>query len=228
MYYSFSIDLAVKHGVDEAIMLYNLIFWLRKNKTNGKNIHDGRAWTYNSASSMEALFPFWNARKIARLLVTLENRGIIMSGNYNKAPYDRTKWYAFVDETLLEVPLDNMSNGQDKPANGITGTVQPIPDHKPDRKTDHNQNQRDEGFDEFWIPYNKKQGKPQAQRFWGKLSKSERREVMGAAPDYIASTPDRQYRMAPATYINKTNKRWQDEILIHDATSNLPNNPASL
>ena len=213
MYYSFSIDLAMKHGVDEAIMLYNLIFWLRKNRANAKNIHDGRAWTYNSASSMEDLFPFWNARKIARLLVTLESREVIMSGNYNKAPYDRTKWYALVDETLLEIPLDNMSNGLDKPANGVTTTVQPIPDHKPNQRTDHKQDQQEDGFEAFWILYDKKQGKENALRFWRKLCKSDRAEVMGSAPAYVASTPDVKFRMAPATYINPSNKRWRDEII---------------
>ena len=75
-------------------MLHNLLFWLARNKANGSNIHDGKVWTYNSASAFAELFPFWKERKIARILVSLEEQGAIESGCYNKAGYDRKKWYS--------------------------------------------------------------------------------------------------------------------------------------
>jgi hypothetical protein len=128
MNYQFNVELATEYGVDEAIMLHNLIFWLRKNKTNNQNFIEGRTWTYNSADSFSELFPFWNKRKIARVLTSLEDKGVIISGNHNKVKYDRTKWYALNDETLLELPLDKSSNGS-------AGSVPPIPDSKPNEKT---------------------------------------------------------------------------------------------
>ena len=94
MNYSFNTQHAVQYGLDEAVMLHNLLFWLAKNKANGSNIHDGKVWTFNSASAFAELFPFWKERKIARILLSLEGQGAIESGCYNKAGYDKTKWYS--------------------------------------------------------------------------------------------------------------------------------------
>ena len=71
MTYHFDIEHAQKYGVDEAIMLNNIIFWLRSNFARGCNIHDGKPWTYNSARSFALLFPFWNEKKIRRILDSL-------------------------------------------------------------------------------------------------------------------------------------------------------------
>ena len=58
MTYSFDIEIAQEIGVDEAIMLQNIIFWLVKNKANGTNHYDGRYWTYNSHKALESFFLF--------------------------------------------------------------------------------------------------------------------------------------------------------------------------
>ena len=50
---------AMKYGVEIAILLYNLKFWIKKNKANGKNFVEGHYWTYNSYSSFVKLFPFF-------------------------------------------------------------------------------------------------------------------------------------------------------------------------
>ena len=68
MTYSFDIEIAQEIGVDEAIMLQNIIFWLVKNKANGTNHYDGRYWTYNSHKAFKELFPFWTENQIRRIL----------------------------------------------------------------------------------------------------------------------------------------------------------------
>ena len=92
--HSFYIEEAEKHGVEKAVILYNLRFWLEKNKANGSNEHDGYYWTYNSAKAFSDLFPYFKERKINRLLNQLEEDGQILSGCFNKKGYDRTKWYS--------------------------------------------------------------------------------------------------------------------------------------
>lgn len=116
--YSFEVKDALLYGVDEAILLFNIKFWVLTNKSNNVNFFDGRTWTYNSANAYTEIFPFWDRKKICRLLLNLEQKGAIVSGNYNKSEYDRTKWYALTQE-----PTDwtNLSNGLSK-------NVQPIPD----------------------------------------------------------------------------------------------------
>ena len=68
MTYSFDTELAQKLGVNEAIMLQNIVFWLLKNKANGSNYYDGRYWTYNSHKAFKELFPFWTENQIRRIL----------------------------------------------------------------------------------------------------------------------------------------------------------------
>ena len=100
MYYSFNSEIAIKYGVDGAIMIENLHFWISKNKANEKHFYDGRYWTYNSLKAFEKLFPFWSSRQIERILRNLINQGAIVTGNYNKIPYDRTKWYALTESVI--------------------------------------------------------------------------------------------------------------------------------
>lgn len=101
MEFHFTKDDSIKYGIEIAVMLYNLKFWIKKNKANGRNFAEGHYWTYNSYSSFEKLFPFWNIQKIGRLLREMEEKGIIKSANFNKNKMDRSKWYCIVDESFM-------------------------------------------------------------------------------------------------------------------------------
>ena len=121
MTYQFDTELAAIYGVDESIMITNLSFWIRKNEANGKHYHDGRFWTYNSIEAFTKLFPFWTARQIRRILKSLEDKGVIVTGNYNTSAYDRTTWYAFGDSFLRKGQnhLPETSNGNDESGESI-------------------------------------------------------------------------------------------------------------
>lgn len=145
MNHSFDVDLAVQFGIEEAIIIENLAFWIKKNVANNKNFIEGEYWTYNSAKAFEELFPYMNLKKIQRTLTKLEELKIIKSDNHNKAKYDRTKWYCIIDNdiknkykipiSLVKSSLDKMSNGLDKMTNGLVENVQPIPDINTDINT---------------------------------------------------------------------------------------------
>ena len=130
---------AVKYGVEEAILLYDIIYWIAHNAANGKHFHDGRYWTYNSAAGFGNLHPYWrdekNGRtdKIQRLLNSLIKQGAIVRGNYNVTAYDRTSWYALSDE-LAESILQFSEIHYAKTRNGICENGEPIPDNKPNNK----------------------------------------------------------------------------------------------
>ena len=134
MNYMFDGKVAMEFGVDGAIMLQNLYFWIKKNEANNKHYHDGRYWTYNSAKAFSELFPYWSEKQISRILTNLENNGAIVTGNYNKVAYDRTKWYALTDLALSiiqdgDIHFTKQGNGNDQ-------TVKPIPDINTDSKPD--------------------------------------------------------------------------------------------
>ena len=151
--HSFYIEEAELHGVEKAIILYNLRFWLEKNRANDKNLHDGYYWTYNSAKAFALLFPYFTASKIHRLLKQMEDDGLVIAGNYNKVAYDRTKWYSLPEFSVSDIDADHfaeMKNGDCKNGecdfaemkNGLSKSATPIPDSKPndkpDSKTDSN------------------------------------------------------------------------------------------
>lgn len=100
MEHSFNLELAEKYGIEEAIILNNLFFWIRKNVANDKHLHDGRYWTYNTNKALSRLFPYISDGKIFRALKHLEDADMIVKGNYNKNKMDRTCWYAFSDNGL--------------------------------------------------------------------------------------------------------------------------------
>lgn len=132
MTYQFEVDKAKKYGVEEAIILYSLIFWIRKNKANRQAKHDGHYWTYNSVSAWQEQFPFWSTGQIRRILESLVKQGVILTGNYNKSAYDRTLWYAVVDESILEIEENHLP----EPENGEAETDEPIPLELPVLDTD--------------------------------------------------------------------------------------------
>lgn len=139
MKYTFDPVIAKRYGVEGAIIIENLYFWIMKNKANDKNYFDGDYWTYNSVKAFEELFPFWTKRQIERILKNLEKEGAIKTGNYNKSPYDRTKWYA-----LNKMIYSIYANGEmkiTKRVNENTQNVEPIPyintDDKPNYKPDN-------------------------------------------------------------------------------------------
>ena len=134
MKYMFDVELAKKYGLEEAIFLENLIFWVFRNRANGKNFFDGRTWTYNSVRAFKELFSFWSTKQLRRVLDSLLKQGVIVKGNYNQNPYDRTLWYALADEDTIIKEYGQVD--LPKPPNGVVEGGKAIPDSKPDNKPD--------------------------------------------------------------------------------------------
>lgn len=117
-YMVFDVEVATKYGTNVSILLGNINYWIEKNKANGKHFHDGRYWTYNTVAAFHDLMPFMSANVINTALKRAEEEGLLVTGNYNKLPFDRTKWYAFTEkgERLFQAP---QSCATDFPSEGI-------------------------------------------------------------------------------------------------------------
>lgn len=144
MEHHFKVEDAKEYGIECAILLYNIRYWIEKNKANGKHFHDGRYWTYNSGVAFAKLFPYLTSSQILRHLRSLESIGVLISGNYNNLAYDKTKWYAIAEKPCSNLNNDdsNLNNDDSEMNNGEFKSEQPIPDRKPNRKTDR-KNERD-------------------------------------------------------------------------------------
>ena len=122
--------LATIIGLNEAIILQQLHFWLRTNPHE----RDGRKWSYNSFFSWQYQFPFWCISTIKRTIGKLEENGLIITGNYNKIKIDRTKWYTIDYDLLEKLKTDNNQEDKKDTSSGANCTNQestltkPIPE----------------------------------------------------------------------------------------------------
>ena len=69
----------------------------------------------------------------------------------------------------------------------------------------------DEQFEEFWDLYDYKKSRDKAEKAWKTLNQEEKALALQHAPVYAQSTPDKQFRKHPTTYLN--NKSFNDEII---------------
>jgi len=69
----------------------------------------------------------------------------------------------------------------------------------------------DEGFEAFWNVYDKKTDKVSCEKKFFNLTENEKDLIMNHITKYVLSTPDKQYRKNPETYLK--NKCWNDEII---------------
>lgn len=92
------VELANEYGITAAVLLTNIIFWIQKNMRNGNNCKEGRYWTYNSITDYTEQFPEFNERQISYSLRKLESNKVLITGNFNKRKYDKTKWYSLGTE----------------------------------------------------------------------------------------------------------------------------------
>ena len=145
MVHSFNVQLAVKYGVEAAVLIHNIAFWILKNKANKVNIKAGEVWTYNSSAAFSELLPYMSAKSIQRTLYKLEHTHSILKSNnrLSEKAGDRTKWYTIVDKEIKDLysigtigqkcPIQRtkMSNALDKNVQSIYKAT----DNKPDKKT---------------------------------------------------------------------------------------------
>ena len=120
--------LAEKVGLNEAIVLQQVQYWLAINERNNNedHFHDEKWWTYNTKKDWQRQFPWWSEATVKRILKSLREKGLLLATNeYNKIGYDRTLWYT-IDYDKLNALLDNPL-GQNDPIKKVKMT-QPIPE----------------------------------------------------------------------------------------------------
>ena len=99
-FHSFNVNVAKKVGVNKAILLQYIEFWVDKNKANKVLIYEGKAWVYHTSSGFEEIFSYMKANTIAKYLVELEKEGYLHScQNIEKGKNrnNRVKYYTLGD-----------------------------------------------------------------------------------------------------------------------------------
>ncbi|WP_104694789.1 hypothetical protein [Helicobacter equorum] len=123
-FHSFNVNVAKKVGVNKAILLQYIEFWVDKNKANKVLIHEGKAWVYHTASGFEEIFSYMKANTIAKYLVELEKEGYLHSSQNiekGKNRNNRVKYYTLGDAyfSITEKEAQNQNEcakNQNEPA----------------------------------------------------------------------------------------------------------------
>lgn len=105
----------------------------------------------------------------------------------------------------------------EKRFNGRSTSVQPIINQESLIINQESNTTKPIGFDEFWNVYDKKVGKPNAQKAWAKAKIDEDllKTVLEQAKKYAVAT-DKQFRKDPERWIKY--RGWEDEIIVVEAS----------
>jgi hypothetical protein len=128
--HSFSVEHAELYGIDCAILIHHMQFWIEQNQSLGRNFYEGRTWMYQTQKEIAACYPYWSEDAVYRLLKKLEEKEVLIKGNFNKTNFDRTVWYAFKNEKMFTVPR-NRGMDAANPRNPKRESAVPIPDTNP-------------------------------------------------------------------------------------------------
>lgn len=116
-------------GLNEAIVLQQFHYWLERSN----NTRDGYKWIYNSYSKWNEQFPFWSNATLRRTINNLEKQGFFITANYNKAGFDKTKWYRIDYERVSNASAQNEQTN----TNRLPETTTETNNNTSDNKSDH-------------------------------------------------------------------------------------------
>jgi len=172
MTHSYNVEIALAvGGVPEAVVLKEIAYWCKKNEEIDKHRHDGRFWTYKSIAQWKEEFPEFKGN-ISHILQRLESGGWLVSGNYNKTSFDRTKWYTITEKSIslfAQIDLTEMQNG-------FADSDEPIPSGKTSGKTTEEILKKNaEVIDRLYAIYPGKSETRDGMRSTGKCSKDKHR-----------------------------------------------------
>lgn len=140
---NFDPEIAKDVGTDGAIILENIAYWIDKNQANQvdreiqPSFQNGKWWTYNSSRAFSIQFNWLSQKQIERIIKKLEDKGYLITGNYNKIKYDRTKWFALGKNPFLD-SYKSISRNREiettEKGNRSDRSVEPIPNSNTNKK----------------------------------------------------------------------------------------------
>nr|WP_225366176.1 replication protein [Levilactobacillus brevis] len=218
-------SLAVKVGLNEAIVLQQFHYWLQRSN----NIRDGYKWIYNSFPNWNKQFPFWGLNTLKRAVTGLEKDGYLITANYNKAGFDRTKWYR-IDYSKLDMSRPSTQNGSTNGSEWVDGTAQNgstntnrLPETTTETTKENSAavaapSSMELDFEKIWSAYPNKKGKKQAfnhYKAWRKKSAKHSNDYLfnqlKLYKQYIAQNKDWYRPMDGSTWFNG---RFDDEYQV--------------
>lgn len=118
--HSFNVNVAQKLGVNKAILLQYIDFWVEKNRANAMGLYDGKVWVYHTIEAFLEIFPYFTKSSLSRYLRELQNEGYIASIQNIKKSQNNVKYYTILPKyyELTKMGIDDSKMGN--PYNDIS------------------------------------------------------------------------------------------------------------
>ncbi|MGR7468352.1 conserved phage C-terminal domain-containing protein [Klebsiella aerogenes] len=119
-------DLAYSIGLNEAIALQQLNYWLQE--TNSGLERDGVRWIYNTTEQWLEQFPFWSESTLKRTFTRLKSLGVLKVEQLNKSQRDMTNYYTinYESELLDEVKVTKSKKSKCAAPSGQNDTMEEV------------------------------------------------------------------------------------------------------
>lgn len=107
--------LAARIGLNNAIFVQQLHYWLLKSK----NVYEEKLWVYKTLDEwIEQDFPFMSKSTLKRTINDLKKRDLIITKTFNKMKIDKTNWYTinYNNEALKDNKRLTFPWGQNEPS----------------------------------------------------------------------------------------------------------------
>lgn len=227
MIHVFDTDVAKKYGVNAAIILQNIGYWIKQNEANEINFYDGRYWTFNSKRAYSELFPYMSKRQIETAFQKLIEDGVIVTGNYNKLAYDRTLWYALTQKGKCILHFGEMEKPNS--ANGLPQNGEPIPNINPNVTPNVTSGKKKErknnSFDSIIAAYTADAETIELLQEWLKVRKAKRAAMTDRAIQMNIDKLDKlayESRMSVTEYLSEVIRRGWAAFYAIKNTQNIP------
>src|SRR5581483_7613470 len=118
--HAFDVELAQEFGLEEAIIIRALQFWIGRNRAEGVNQHNGRTWTYDPYAKWVERLPYLTVSKVRSAIANLVEKRVIIREQVQLKIGDATNWYAFADESRFLAENTHLLISADGYASGTT------------------------------------------------------------------------------------------------------------
>ncbi|EIA5988544.1 TPA: conserved phage C-terminal domain-containing protein [Escherichia coli] len=117
-------DLAYSIGLNEAIALQQINYWLQETKSGMER--DGVRWIYNTTEQWLEQFPFWSESTLKRTFTRLKTLGVLKIEQLNKSQRDMTNFYTinYESELLDEVKVTESKRSKCAVPSGQNDTME--------------------------------------------------------------------------------------------------------
>lgn len=117
-------DLAYSIGLNEAIALQQINYWLQETKSGMES--DGVRWIYNTTEQWLEQFPFWSESTLKRTFTRLKTLGVLKIEQLNKSQRDMTNFYTinYESELLDEVKVTESKRSKCAVPSGQNDTME--------------------------------------------------------------------------------------------------------